>query len=573
MRGWTRILGATALGVAALLTYAESAHACGGIFCGGAPVDQNRERIVFAENEDGSWDMITQIRYSGPAEEFAWVLPVPEVPETRATFDALAMQTLDRLTAPQFRFPDCYWETFGFPELADDASGPPNADGGVDVHVSETVGPYEVVVVSSTNPAALADWLREHAFQVPEAMDPYIALYTAAGMKFLALRLSKDAEIGDIAPFRVSLPAGQPSVPLRLSALAADPEMGVAVTILAEQRYAPANAAPIEIADDALAWVATSDGFWSMRTNYESLVAQHVDAADGRGFVTEYATAAGPILETVRDSFAGSPEQEAARDALVEVMTGRAYLTRLYTRLAAEEMTYDPMFRRSGGGDVDRVREVSNLAGMGDLCEIDPPDFGDWDAFLQPARNEACADRTCGALGECLVVDDGDDVNLPACACAPGSAALRYTDVTGQDAIACQDRRMSFVNAGDRDDAGEMIPDMCAGVSCGLGTCEAFNMRPTCICDAGAVAIADGADGDGGVRCVRAPARDFPDRVMNLRPATRPDDQPTGRDVEIPPAPADGGLCAATPRPAPATAWLTLLVGLGGIVLARRRRA
>jgi hypothetical protein len=33
---------------------ADSAAACGGLFCQNSPVDQNAERIIFTHNEDGS---------------------------------------------------------------------------------------------------------------------------------------------------------------------------------------------------------------------------------------------------------------------------------------------------------------------------------------------------------------------------------------------------------------------------------------------------------------------------------------------------------------------------------------
>ena len=51
-------------------------------------------------------------------------------------------------------------------------------------------------------------------------------------------------------------------------------------------------------------------------------------------------------------------EQGQAQLALQKLLNGRPYMTRLYTRVAAEEMSYDPVFRRSDKPAVNRVREL-----------------------------------------------------------------------------------------------------------------------------------------------------------------------------------------------------------------------
>ena len=43
-----------------LVLIPERVDACGGFFCGGSPVDQSSERIIFALNDDGSTDMIVR---------------------------------------------------------------------------------------------------------------------------------------------------------------------------------------------------------------------------------------------------------------------------------------------------------------------------------------------------------------------------------------------------------------------------------------------------------------------------------------------------------------------------------
>ena len=84
------VLGVCALGA---ITAPRTARACGGFFCSNAsrPVAQSGEEILFSIDADGSITAVVQIAYAGPAESFAWIVPVPSVPElstgTNALFD------------------------------------------------------------------------------------------------------------------------------------------------------------------------------------------------------------------------------------------------------------------------------------------------------------------------------------------------------------------------------------------------------------------------------------------------------------------------------------------------------
>src|SRR6187399_564837 len=114
------LLGAAAL---AVVSQAPSAQACGGFFCGRTPVDQTAERILF-EIGDESVTMTTQISYNGAAEDFAWVLPLLEVPDpdSLAVFSQRALTGLDAASGPTFYSPCAQ-----VPEAA--AGGGGDADG------------------------------------------------------------------------------------------------------------------------------------------------------------------------------------------------------------------------------------------------------------------------------------------------------------------------------------------------------------------------------------------------------------------------------------------------------------
>ncbi len=522
------------------------ARACGGFFCGRQPVDQTAERILF-EIGDGSVTMTTQISFAGDAEDFAWILPLPEVPdvESLATFPQRALTALDTNTGPDFIAPlDC---AFGFPQAGGGLNGAVSSatSGGgeppVQVHVRAEVGGYDVAVIESQDPAALIEWLRTEGYRVTEPMEPYVELYTAEGMKFLALKLLETADVNDITPFRFTLPGDVPSIPLRMTALAAEPEMSIVVFVLGDQRFEGKNWENIEIADDRILFQLNS---WPVKTNWTSLVARGVDEAGGQGWVTEYAGTTTSMRELLAsqisaDNFA-TPEDKEAAEALAEVLTPHPYLTRLYSRLSAEEMTFDPIFGRSAGEDVSRARQLSRVVDGVDQC-------ADVAVSADP-----CTFATCGAGGICRPVTqvdtNGTETTVAACGCVPGATARTTFAPDGSPTVICQDQRMSFLNPGDQAAGAEALPDPCATFSCGdNGSCVPVNMTPTCVCNQGFVAVAAlNAEGMRLTTCA-APDAAIPESFYNQRLPELPPEIPGGRPVDVPdPEPTTGSAGAST---------------------------
>ena len=76
----------------------DPASACGGFFCNNTtPVVQNAERIIFTVDEVAEVvETHVQVEYEGPADQFAWIVPVQAEPEiflsTTALFDTVASQ-------------------------------------------------------------------------------------------------------------------------------------------------------------------------------------------------------------------------------------------------------------------------------------------------------------------------------------------------------------------------------------------------------------------------------------------------------------------------------------------------
>lgn len=530
--GGASLLGAL-LGLG-LALQAGDARACGGFFCGQQPVDQTAERILF-EVGPNTVTMTTQIAFSGDAADFAWVLPLSEVPVqgSLAVLHQQALNALDTNSGPVFIPPDepacysCFGCEFAVPSAAAD-SGP----GAVTVFIREEVGDYDVAVIGSDDPAALIEWLHAEGYRITAAMEPYIEQYTSEGLKFLALKLVDAADVGDLRPFRFTLPGTAPTIPLRMTALAAEPEMSIVAFVLADVRFEGKNWPNLEIADDQIRYNPFSNGF-SVATNWPRLVAQAVDEAGGTGWVTEFAGPSASYAEQVRNqvqngNFATEDDAAAAAE-LLAALEAHPYLTRLYARLSAEEMTSDPVLGRSSLGDVAREHRLSRIVAGVDQCSEDARESTD-----------PCDFTTCGAGGLCLPVSTptlgGPDTLRASCACVPGATARATFAPDGSPTVICQDGRMSFLNAGDQETPdSDVLPDACAGYSCGEhGQCTAMNLTPTCVCDQGYVAVGDiDAQGARRVACVE-PDTSVPAAFYEKRLPLLPAALPGGRDVGVP---------------------------------------
>jgi len=347
------------IAVTALLGLSAVA-ACGGLFCQNLPVDQQAERIIFTVNGDGTITAYVQINYTGSAPDFSWVVPVPSVPEVDvaeiATFDELS-----RLTSPIF-IPPLLPECAAIPVPAMAVAEGDAAGGSVEVLASGTAGPYAYNVITSVDPNALVTWLRTNDYRVTEDMEPLIRVYNDEGMDFLAMKLQPEQGVQDIQPVVMTYISTEPMIPLRLTAVAAVPDMNVVTWIFGDAQALPTNYAHPVIDDtDVRGTFFSSDG-----TNYLQLVDQTVDLYDGRAFITEYAA---PTFELA---------SQAVDPLAQQLFTDFGYVTRVFGRISPEEMTVDPMFKLS-----DDVTDVSNIH---DLSRVDQKVFWGCTGSEQPIQ-------------------------------------------------------------------------------------------------------------------------------------------------------------------------------------------
>jgi MYXO-CTERM domain-containing protein len=275
------------IGCALTAAVPRAARACGGFFCGQVPVDQSGEQILFSINGSHVTAHI-QISYQGEAKDFAWVVPVAQKPVislgSKTVFSSLAQ------TAPRFdiKWPEnasgCYLGRGGINAggLPTPTAAPGAPMSPVTVLDMSEVGPFETVTLEATDSSALVNWLNAHQFTQPAAALPLIDHYVQNHWLFVALRLTKDASVGEIQPVVLDMDTGEACVPLILTSIAALPDMPVTVYLLGHQRAVPRNWFEVEVNPRQIDWL-------SYGNNYNKVATAAINDAAGHAFVTEYA--------------------------------------------------------------------------------------------------------------------------------------------------------------------------------------------------------------------------------------------------------------------------------------------
>jgi HEAT repeat protein len=131
-------------------------------------------------HDAGREDLLLQVKYEGPLEEFGWLIPVPSLPKVEKG-SMEPFYELSQLTQRQFGGGTKGHATLG---VANDGVGE-----SVKVIETKTVGAYEISVLTAKDADSLARWLRVHDYSLPEGKSEIVDDYVRRGWYFIAAKI------------------------------------------------------------------------------------------------------------------------------------------------------------------------------------------------------------------------------------------------------------------------------------------------------------------------------------------------------------------------------------------------
>ena len=131
-------------------------------------------------HDSGREDLLLQVKYEGPLEQFGWLIPVPSLPSVEKG-SMQPFYELSELTQRQWGAGN------GAAYLGGDARGA--LEEAVKVIEVKTVGAYEVAVLSAQDSGSLERWLKVHDYSIPEGKAAIIEDYIRKNWYFVAAKI------------------------------------------------------------------------------------------------------------------------------------------------------------------------------------------------------------------------------------------------------------------------------------------------------------------------------------------------------------------------------------------------
>lgn len=163
------------------------------------------DAIIVWDQKQGLQHFIRSARFDGQAENFGFILPVPNQPMAIEVASEMAFGTLERLSPMRF-------QGLGAPATG----GAPGASKGVEVLEQKMVGDYEATVLRATDGNSMAAWLKKHGHQLRPAMTPWFQHYTNRAWTFVAFKYDGQKGPTPTKAVRVSFKTDRPHYPYKM---------------------------------------------------------------------------------------------------------------------------------------------------------------------------------------------------------------------------------------------------------------------------------------------------------------------------------------------------------------------
>ena len=274
-------LSLLALGFALLAGGSRQAHAFCGFYVSGADAELVNETTEVVLMRDGLETVLSmRNNYKGPPEDFAMVVPVPQVlkKEDVNTLDGAVFDRLSNYTKPRLVE---YWERPGCAPKSGIRGPTQTAGGGVSgsiprpggppgakIEAQFEVGEYEILILSASESNGLEQWLLDNNYNIPKGASEVLASYIARGMYFFVAKVNASKVMFDskgnalLSPLRFHYTSAEFSLPVRLGLLnAKGPQDLLIHTISRDGRHEVANRENVTIPTNLVVPEKTKDNF------------------------------------------------------------------------------------------------------------------------------------------------------------------------------------------------------------------------------------------------------------------------------------------------------------------------
>ena len=149
--------------------------------------------------KDGVEDLILKVTYRGKPKDFAWVMPLPSVPEISRANAELFLELFAYVERSIARDEGWSYRWGKSKEATEEGAR------GVEVIARKTVGSYETTTVKETTKGALNEWLKTNGYVELKGAENELEHYRRLGWVFVAVKV-RDAlaaqEAADLHPLR-----------------------------------------------------------------------------------------------------------------------------------------------------------------------------------------------------------------------------------------------------------------------------------------------------------------------------------------------------------------------------------
>jgi hypothetical protein len=312
--------------------------------------------------------------FEGSLEEFAMVVPVPEVLKEGQinVGDRALFSRIDSFTAPRlveyFDPNPCQIRIMESGARVDMARAPmakskagSGSSRGVTVEAEYTIGEYDIVILSAKESNGLETWLIDNGYNIPKGARKALAPYIKQGLKFFVAKvnLKEQAKTGlsYLRPLQFAFSSEKFMLPIRLGMINAKGPQDLIVYVITKQgRVETTNYPTVKLPTGMDLPVYVKEEFADF---YKSMFDEQVKRQNMKAVFTEYfwdmgwcdPCAAEPLSrEELRKLgvfwIANVPENVNPR--LIRQAPVRASVTRLHLRYTNKTFPEDLVFQETG---------------------------------------------------------------------------------------------------------------------------------------------------------------------------------------------------------------------------------